>query len=315
MFKSYFIVMNKTLLSYSFLTIFVLFIFSFSFISCNDFESDQTVPSFVYVKGFKLVENPNITQSSIDGFQTEAIQDAWVYVDNEYIGTYLLPCNIPVLKEGNHKIDIRPGVKLNGIALTRTEYPFYTFYSQTHNLKAGQTTTIDTIDIMYKDEWTVFAIAELFERPYLAFNTDGLNQDSNKLVKCNNQDTVKWGEYCGAMYLNSNQAIYKIISDSIFCNNYSSLILEIDYWCNIPFGIGISGKPSSASATQYINAMTLYSNENKGWQKVYIVLGKVWSQISYPNYFKVFFTPQKKDGVTNGWVYIDNVKIIHRPNN
>lgn len=307
--------MNKTLLSNSYLTILVLIIFSFSIVSCNDFEGEQTIPAFISVKGFKLIENPDISQSSIDGFQTEAIKDAWVYVDNEYIGTYSLPCNIPVLEEGNHKIDIRPGIKLNGIAMTRTEYPFYTYYSETHNFIAGQTLTIDTINVMYRDDWSVFALSELFERPYLSFKTDGLNQDSNKLAKCNNQDTVKWGEYCGAMYLNSNQATYRIISDSLYCNNYSTLILEIDYWCNIPFGIGISGKPSSASSTQYIEAMTLTANESKGWQKVYVVLGKVWSQLSYPNSFKVYLSPKKKDGVQNGWVYIDNIKIIHKPNN
>jgi len=315
MHKPYSIAMNKTLFSNNYFTILVLILFSFSVISCDDFDSDQTNPSFVYVKGFKLVENPNITQSSIDGFQTEAITDAWVYVDNEYIGTYVLPCNIPILKEGNHKIDIRPGIKLNGIALTRTEYPFYTYYSETQSLVAGNTITIDTIDIMYVEQYTIFALSELFERPYLAFTTDGVGQDTNKLVKCNNQDTVKWGDYCGAMYLNSDQSSYRIISDSIFCNNYSSLILEIDYWCNIPFEIGISGKPSSAAATQYISAMVLNSNDTKGWQKVYVVLGKVWSQLSYPNDFRIYFTPQKKDGITNGWVFIDNVKIIHKPNN
>lgn len=306
--------MNKSLLSNSYLTILVLILFTFTIGSCDNFDSDQTSPSFIYVEGFNLVENPIITQSSVDGFQTEAIQDAWIYVDNQYIGTYVLPCTVPILKEGKHRIDVRPGVKLNGIALTRTEYPFYTYYSNNHNLVAGKTDTIPPIDIMYVSEYTVFGLSELFERPYLAFTTDGLSADTNKLVKCNHQDTVKWGDYCGAMYLNSNQPTYRIISDTINCNNYSALILEIDYWCNIPFDIGICGRPASGSAVQYINAMALYPNETKGWQKIYVVLGKVWSQLSYPNDFRVYFTPQKKDGVTNGWVYIDNVKIIHKPN-
>jgi len=292
----------------------ILTLFLFTIVGCDNFDSDQTTPSFVYVKGFNLVENPNITQSSIEGFQTESIQDAWVYVDNKYIGTYVLPCNIPILEEGNHKIDIRPGVKLNGIALTRTEYPFYTYYSETHNLQAGHTTVIDTIDIKYVDQYTVFGLSELFESPYLNFTTDGFSSDTNRLVKCNNKDTVRWGQYCGAMYLNPNQNLYRIISDSIYCNNYSSLILEIDYWCNIPFEIGITGKPSSAAADQYISAMILKSNQDKGWQKVYIVLGKVWSQLSYPNNFKIYFTPQREEGMDNGWIYIDNVKVIHNPN-
>ncbi|MFA7081041.1 MAG: hypothetical protein WC135_00360 [Bacteroidales bacterium] len=306
--------MNKSLLSKSYLTILVLILFSFAIVSCDNFDSDQTTPSFIYVKGFNLVENTDIIQSSDDGFQTEDIQDAWIYVDNKYIGTYVLPCTVPILKEGKHKIDVRPGVKLNGIALTRTEYPFYTYYSNNHNLVSGKTDTIPPIDIKYISDYIVFGLTELFERPYLAFTTDGLSSDTNKLVVCKNQDTVKWGSSCGAMYLNSSESLYRIISDSIFCNNYSSLILEIDYWCNIPFEIGICGRPSPAATIQYVSAMALYPNETKGWQKVYVVLGKVWSQISYPNDFRVYFTPQKKSGVANGWVYIDNVKIIHKPN-
>lgn len=312
--KTYSIAMKKSLFSNSYLTILVLILFSLTIVGCDSFDSDQTTPSFVYIKGFKMVENPKINQSSDAGFQTEAITDAWVYVDNKYIGTYVLPCTVPILKEGNHKIDVRPGVKLNGIALTRTEYPFYTFYSEKHDLVAGKTTTIDTIDIMYMDDRTVFGLTELFERPYLAFTTDGINQDTNKLVECYDKSIVKWGDKCGAMYLNSEEATYRIISDSIICNNYSALILEVDYWCNIPFEIGISGRPSPALGIQYINAMALYPNDTKGWQKVYVVLGKVWSQLGYPDQFRVFFAPQKKDGITNGWIYIDNVKIIHNPN-
>lgn len=307
--------MKKTLLSNSYITILLVLIFSINLVSCNDFDGSQEIPAYINVKGFKLVENPDIAQSSVDGFETQDIRDAWVYVDNVYIGTYSLPCKIPILKEGNHKIDIRPGVKLNGIALTRTEYPFYTYYSENNNLVAGKEINIDTINVMYRSDWSVFAVTELFENPYLLFHTDGTSQDSTKIVKCNNQDTVKWGSYCGAMYLNSNQGTYKVITDSIYCNNYEVMVMEIDYLCNIPFDIGVAGRTSSASAIEYVDAMTLNPNSTKGWQKVYVVLGKVWSLLSYPNYLQVYLSPQKKDGVTNGWVYIDNVKIIHKPNN
>ncbi|MDR0970819.1 MAG: hypothetical protein LBM25_00330 [Bacteroidales bacterium] len=297
-----------------FLLTFLVFVI-FSFVGCNEFVGDQQTPSFIYVKGFSLVENPAINESSVDGFQSAEISDAWIYVDNEYIGTYTLPANVPILERGKHKIDVRPGVKLNGIAMTRTEYPFYTYLSQDYDLVEGKTIEIDTIDIRYRDDITVFALTELFENPYLNFTTDNVSSDSNLIVKCNNLDTVAYGSYCGAMYIGKDQSTYRIISDSIYSNNYSSLILEMDYWCNVPFGVGLSGRYSSSSAVQYINAMTLYANKDKGWQKVYIVLGKVWQQMGYPNNFKVYFYPQNPNNIDNGWVYIDNIKVIHRPNN
>mgnify|MGYP000846719077 CR=1 FL=1 len=306
--------MRKKLLSNIYFPVLAILIASLFVVSCNNFEHEQEVPSFVNIKGFRMVENPNIIGSSYEGFQTSDIKDAWVYVDNEYIGTYPIGSKVPILKSGNHKIDIRPGVVLNGIALTRTEYPFYTFYSQKHDLVEGKEITIDTIDIMYKDNIVELSLMEMFEDSYISFHTDGINADTNKIVKCNNPDTVKWGSFCGAMYLNSNEPAYRIISDSLYCANKNALILEIDYWCNIPFSIGISGKPSSASQTEYINAMTVNPNQNKGWTKMYVVLGKVWQQLYQPNNFKIFFTPMKKEGVSNGWVYVDNIKIIHYPN-
>lgn len=284
-----------------------------SFFSCDNFEGNQEIPAYIKVDAIKLVENTDIPQSAIDGFNTSLITDAWVYIDNEYVGTYTLPCSFPILKEGNHKIDIRPGIKLNGIAMTRTEYPFYTYYSQQHNLVAGKEINIGTINVKYRSDWSTFGVAELFENPYMAFKTDGVSQDSTKLMKHDNMDTVEWGSHCGAMYLGKDQATYKIITDSIYCNNYDALILEIDYWGNIPFDIGMAAKTSSASQTYYVNAMRVNANKDKGWQKIYVVLGKVWQQLSYPNYFKFYFSPANPNKIDNGWIYIDNVKLVHKP--
>lgn len=306
--------MNRKLLSNSYLTIFFAFILSLSIVSCDNFEGDQETPSFIYIEGFNMVENPLIALSSVEGFQTANITDAWVYVDNKYIGTYSLPCEVPILQEGNHKIEIKPGIKINGISLTRSDYPFYTSYVKTHNLVPLKTDTIGIIDFTYREDWSTFGLVELFEGSSIAFSTEGLLQDTNKLVKCSDPDTVKYGAYCGAMYFKSSDFSYRVISDTIYCNNKSTIVLEIDYWCNIPFGIGMMGKASSAAQNQYLSVMTLNPNEGKGWQKVYIVLGKVWQQLSYPEKFKVFFTPLKKQGVENGWIYIDNIKVVHLPN-
>ena len=59
------------------------------------------------------------------GSNFKAITDAWVYVDDGLIGAFELPATIPVLAEGKHKLEIRPGIKLNGISSTRAPYPFY----------------------------------------------------------------------------------------------------------------------------------------------------------------------------------------------
>lgn len=283
--------------------------------SCSNFEGNQEIPSYIKIDAINLVQNNNIPQSSIEGFNTSLITDVWIYVDNINIGAFTLPCEIPILEEGSHKIDIRPGVKLNGIAMTRAEYPFYSYYSQTHNLIPGKTIDFGTLEVKYNDILTKFSLVELFESPSIEFTTDGINPDSTNLItKINHIDSVEYGSYCGAMYLGKNQASYKIITDSMYVTNKDVLILELDYWCNIPFDIGIKGKTSSGSKDYYINAMRVNANSNKGWQKIYVVMGKVWQQLYYPNTFRVFLSPANPNNIDNGWVYIDNVKLIHKPN-
>jgi hypothetical protein len=115
------------------------------------------------------------------------------------------------------------------------------------------------------------------------------------------------------MYMGSNSNSYKIMSkDSISCSNTSAMILELDYHCNIPFEVGIYGAASSSSAYKYISAMRLNANNDKGWQKVYIILGKVWGYLSYKP-FKLYFEPKNPNNVSNGFVHIDNIKIVHYP--
>lgn len=287
----------------------------FGLIACNDFDGDQDIPSYIRVEAINLVPNNIIPQSSIDGFNTSEITDVWVYVDNISIGAFTLPCEIPILKKGNHKIDIRPGVKLNGIAMTRVEYPFYSYYTQEHNLIPEKIIDLGIIEVKYNDILTRFALIEMFENSSLELFTDGINPDStNRIIKINNIDTVRFGSYCGAMYLGRNSPTYKVISDSLYSTNKDALVLELDYWCNIPFDIGMKAKTSSASQDFYINSMRINPNSQKGWQKIYIVLGKVWQQLYYPNNFKFYFSPANPNNIDNGWVYIDNVKLLHKPN-
>jgi hypothetical protein len=285
--------------------------------SCDDFESDQQIPSYIYIKGFSMIENQDIDEGGTDGFLTNEVVDAWVYVDHIYIGTYALPCNVPILKKGKHLIEVRPGIKINGITLTRTEYPFYTTYTDTINLQPNHTDTINTISFNYKTSLATFGFTEFFETPTIdSLHADGLKDTAyiTKVSKATAPDTVKYGSYCGVMRLASGASAYKVITDSLYCNNYSTLILEMDYWCNIPFSIGMKGKSSSSDQTQYIPAMTINANAKKGWQKIYVVLGKVWSQLYYPSYFQVYFSPLEQTSQANGWVFVDNLKIIHNPN-
>ena len=54
-----------------------------------------------------------------------------------------IPNIIPVLKNGEQKLYIAPGIKENGISATRTNYPFYVWHQEEVNLSPLDTTFIN----------------------------------------------------------------------------------------------------------------------------------------------------------------------------
>ena len=96
----------------------------FGFNSCSKDELEATIPSYISIDKFTISTN-----YSTQGTSSSNITDAWVYIDNDLVGIFELPAKFPVLKEGNVKIDVYPGIKENGISERRSKYIFYNAYS------------------------------------------------------------------------------------------------------------------------------------------------------------------------------------------
>ena len=69
--------------------------------SCQKFKGSQTVPAYIHIDSI-AVEGDYYTY----GANTANITDAWVYVDDQIIGTFELPATFPVLKKGKHKVSV-----------------------------------------------------------------------------------------------------------------------------------------------------------------------------------------------------------------
>ncbi len=282
--------------------------------SCDEFKNGQEIPSYIYVEGFNLEENPDFTFSQSSDLLTEDIRDVWVYVDNEYIGAYPIPCSIPILKEGKHKIDLRPGIIYNGMNNMREIYSFYTTHIDTLDLVPGQEIVLDKKDIMYNSEKAVMPFKETFESYFVNFRQADVILEEPLTMTVIRNDSVEYGSNCGAIYFEEGGYNKYISVDSIFCNNSLGLILEIDYNSNIPFEIGLYGKNSSASANKYISAVRLTPTKNNKWQKSYIILTKAWDILEYPSIFYIYLEAFNPDNTKNSFVHVDNIKVLHFPN-
>ena len=147
-----------------YISIIILIIIStLNFTSCNFYNPSEKVPAYLHIDSFDLKGNYDSS-----GTLSHSITDVWVIIDNEFIGAFELPADIPVLKEGSHKITLKAGIKENGIANTRLPYPFYAPYVATINLQANKTDTIRPV-IYYNDGAYRMVFNEDYENPNYAF--------------------------------------------------------------------------------------------------------------------------------------------------
>ena len=105
-----------------------LFLLVLLLTACEIINPEEDIPSFISIEEFE--------HSDVG---TAKIVDAWVYIDNEIQGIYSLPNTIPILKNGEQKLYIAPGIKENGISATRTNYPFYVWHQEEVNLSQDTT--------------------------------------------------------------------------------------------------------------------------------------------------------------------------------
>src|ERR1035438_5850904 len=125
-----------------FLTILPLLLFILQ--SCEKFSDGQSVPAYLKIDSIYLV-----IKSSTQGSSSQNITDAWVYVDEELLGTFQMPANLPVLKTGKHTVTIFAGIKKNGIAATRGAYPFYAPITMQVNFKPDSASSLGVLSTTY----------------------------------------------------------------------------------------------------------------------------------------------------------------------
>ena len=209
--------------------------------SCQKEDAVDGIPSYIKIDAIDLID----TTEYNNGYTTQLLTDAWVRINGIDKGIYELPANFPVLDKGNVEIRIYGGIKDNGIAAQRVNYPFYNSYIENIFLKEDSITTITPI----------LSVKENIEGQFDDFDESySFNYDSCCFQKLNNGE---YGNY-GSMF----------VSDSIFSTEIkyqdsplsfdnvpqqgSPAYLELDYKNNTRCLIGLyinSGNGAQSSST------------------------------------------------------------------
>lgn len=276
----------------------LLFSVGILFSTCSKDKFEAQVPTYITIDKIDFTTN-----YSNEGSDSEAITDAWVYVNDNLEGVFELPATFPVLREGNVEIKVYAGIKDNGISATRSRYTMYDPYIINTKLVAGETLEL-TPEVSYNKSLQ-FRWLEDFESPSLSF----LYHSSSDTTIFKQSNDVKEGTSSGGVFLDAGMNFFE--ATSVIFNNIprsgTPVYLEMDFKTNEYVVIGIYHDQTQVSV------LTL--NVTDEWTKIYINLTDAISQRQSETDIKVsfgFLESASSPFLTNNpEVQIDNIKLLH----
>lgn len=266
-------------------------------------------PAWIEINEWQLDANSNATSPA--GELTESITDAWVYVDNDFVGTFELPCKIPVLYSGTKVIRIYPTILNNGISATKKIYPFLEYEEITADLVENETVTINPIT-RYKAS-TQFWIED-FEAAGSKLEDDPTSVASLELINSGTSTIAQPfnGNRFGRVSLSSsiNSWIAYSVSSAVLNIPQGEVYLEIDYHNTNRVTTGLLAVSPSGTVNNPNIQMNPQDNGAVEWKKIYIDMREIVSASASGSYFQLSFQALLDDDETTGEINIDNIKVL-----
>lgn len=277
--------------------------------SCYKFEGDQTVPSYFQIDDISL--NAYYPE---EGSATSNITDAWVYLDDNLIGVFELPALVPILKKGKQNIDVRAGIKLNGISSTRVPYPYYEKIAfEEFDLFEDSVVSVGNKSTTYK-AGLVFGWKEDFEDSGLTLEEVSISDTIIKRTEPANNPEAYLSDnslYSGVVNITEEKPVWSAVSLSTYpiTPQGRPVVLELDYKNDNYFNVGLLFYEYG----QFVKIPLYTINHSEEWNKIYLNLGPNITLHQQAEYFKVVIEAGLDSNKSTGSVYLDNIKLIYWP--
>jgi len=277
------------------------------FASCNIINPSEPVPTYIHIDSFSFSN----TEPGRVGSSSHAITSVWVAYKGTTVGVYDLPATIPILASGSGGLSLSPAVTLNGMNNFVSVYPFYFIDTSTLVAAPGKTIRVSPSTHYYPAVADTFSYIESFESGN-AFDTTLTSINNVRILRTISPDSVFEGHGSGRIALNTTADT----SESSFTSLTPGITLdagptfcEFNYKGSLNLAIGIEpiiGGIPMASQRIY---MYLFSPTNN-WTKIYVSLANYISQFGGAGQYMLYFKATVPDGQSNGYVLLDNVKVV-----
>ena len=266
---------------------------AFTQAGCNIVNPADPVPTFVELDSFSFADpDPFVTVGS-----THQIRSVFVSYEGKNVGTFDLPARIPVLAGSGGTLQLFPGVDNTGQFVTQLQYPHYQIFETKLGAAAGTVVKVaaktgyaTATRFIYKEDFeNSNDIAVLFGPDFEVTTAPAQVID---------------GSRSGTLRLNDSSNIATLVSTSSFVPGRTDVFLEIDYRSSAYLQVGVV---AGTSNPQYVVTLIPSPAGNKAYVSLQRIIGNFGSN---PGPFRLVFQVYSETGATNGYVTMDDLKVV-----
>lgn len=265
------------------------------FQSCDIINPSEKAPTYIKIDSVIISEE----------ILSLGIVDVWINIVGNAAGVFEIPAFFPLIAETGEEIQIRAGIKSNGMLENRIKYPFYTTYVENPEFIEGETVSITPVfdyveeKVIYGQDFEAYGDLSHFDLETTSISDTSLIETELNAI---------YGSRCGAIFLEGDAKKYfgKFSSDFNLDKKGSPVFLEIDYKCNNDFKVGLY--VNHTVVTNQVSIITIFKSEN--WNKIYIELASILQNYQNANSFSFYIEADKSDEVEKAEIYLDNIKLI-----
>lgn len=277
------------------------------FNSCEIINTDEPIPSYIYVDSFSVE-----TSLAEQGSDNQNIYDIWAVHNGLIVATVPIPCTIPIIQEKGNEVILYPGIKENGTSTNRSIYPFFEPVVVNIDFEDGKIYNLYAKDVVFKYKSSVkFLWLEGFENETIGVQP--VNDQSASIQRTKNPSKVLEGNASLLIELTEKEGVMSIQSFDFFpgkeFNAGSPAFLEINYKNEVNMQIGFAYR-SIDNLIQY-DQPSLYLKESENiWKKVYVKMTDEVGHLADEAGIKIYFAAVLPTGTTNAEILIDNIKLL-----
>ena len=283
--------------------LFLSFVLITIFSGCDIWTDKPGRTDEIFVSSFNLVTSKD------QGTSSNNVNEVWVYSETDVVGVFPIPASIPFItdqSEGDSKITILAGIRVNGISATRKPYPFY----EAMELELATIPGGAVESVVFNSNYIESAQIVLAEDFESANRFETSNTSTAEVVRTVDPDWVFEGVASGLILLTEEEShITSTTQEQLYNLPHSGTIfLEFNYRCDNTFAVGLEAIGGNNPQRTPIIVLNPTGEE---WKKMYLDLGPL--VISTPSAFGYELTLDAilDFGEETGYVVVDNFKIVH----